>query len=89
MTAIQRVSSARPVPVRFTAEEFMELAQHPPISEWSGKIELIEGKIVRMSPAHMPHWNAQRLTIMHLQHAFAALGDEWVIGGEAAVRLGR
>lgn len=67
----------------------MELAQHPPISDWIGKIELIDGEIVRMSPAHVPHWNAQRLAIMALQAAFAPNGTEWNIGGEVPVRLGR
>ena len=89
MTALQRITSARPTPVRFTAEEFMELAQHPPINDWAGKVELVEGEIVRMSPAHLPHWNVQRLAIMHLQAVYGAMGDEWVVGGEAAVRLGK
>lgn len=88
MTAAERLVRHRPTKVRFTADEFMELCRHPPISEWVGKVELIEGEIVRMSPAHMPHWNMQRLTIMQLQSAFAPLGPEWVVGGEAPVRLG-
>ena len=86
--ANQMVAPHRQVPVRFTAAEFMELVQHPPISEWTGKIELIEGEIVRISPAHVPHWNAQRLAILELQAAFAPLGKEWIVGGEAPVRLG-
>jgi Uma2 family endonuclease len=89
MTRAERIQEFEEAPVRFTAEEFMELAQHPPVCDWVGKVELIEGEIVRMSPAGMPHWNAQRLTTMHLQAAFAPLGPEWVVGAEAAIKLGK
>lgn len=88
MNAPEMIAPYEQVPVRFTADEFMELVQHPPVNGWTGKIELIEGEIVRISPAHVPHWNAQRLAILNLQSAFASLGDEWIVGGEAPVRLG-
>lgn len=89
VTAEQRLSSGKPAPARFTAEEFMELIRHPPISEWQGKVELLEGEIVRMSPANVPHWNAQRLVVIDLQAAFGSLGSAWIVGGEAPVRLGK
>lgn len=37
----------------------------------------------------MPHWNVQRLTTMYLQAAFVPLGPDWVVGAEAAVKLGK
>lgn len=89
MTAQQRLARHQPVRVRFTADEFMELAQHPPLNEWQGKIELVEGMIVRMSPAFKAHWNAQRLLNLELVAAFAAAGPSWVVGVEAAVKLGK
>lgn len=89
MTAQQRLARHQPVRVRFTADEFMELAQNPPLSEWPGKIELVEGVIVRMSPAFKAHWNAQRLLNLKLAAAFANAGPSWVVGVEAAVKLGK
>lgn len=87
MTAQQRLTPHHPVPARFTAEEFMALCQHPPISDWVGKVELVEGEIVRMSPPHLPHWNVQRIIHLLLLDLFRAVGPEWVVGVEAAVKL--
>lgn len=89
MTAQQRLARHQPVRVRFTADEFMELVRHPPMNEWDGKVELVEGVIVRMLPAFVPHWNAQRLMHVQLLTAFESAGAAWVVGVEAPVRLGR
>lgn len=87
MTAQQRLTADRPIRSRFTAEEFMELADSPPIRDWPGKVELVDGEIIRMSPMHLPHWNAQRLLNLELLDIFRARGDEWVVGTEATVKL--
>jgi len=87
MTVAERMTSLRQTPVRFTADEFMELVQHPPIADWLGKIELVDGEIVRMAPANVPHWNAQRIVFLNLQGAFAAMGPGWIVGQEPTVRL--
>lgn len=88
MNQMSRIVEYEERPVRFTVDDFMKLAQHPPIKDWVGKIELVEGEIVRMSPANLPHWNAQRLLTIELQAAFQTAGPEWVVGSEAPVRLG-
>lgn len=87
MTIAERLSPLRQTPVRFTPDEFMELVQHPPIADWLGKIELVDGEIVRMAPGNVPHWNAQRIVFLHLQSAFSALGPNWIVGQEPTVRL--
>lgn len=73
-------------PARFTVDEFMQLIEASPISDWMGKVELVEGIIVRMSPAHVPHWNAQRVTYDKLYQAMRGVPD-WIVGQEPAVRL--
>ncbi len=75
------------MPARFTAAEFVELAQHPPIVDWPGKIELVEGEIVRMAPANVRHWNMQRIAFLQLQSVVAAAGIDWIIGQEPTIRL--
>lgn len=87
MHATDLIAPHKQVPVRFTVAEFMEIVQHPPISDWVGKVELVDGEIVRMSPANVPHWNAQRIMFLRLQSAFAGLGPEWIVGQEPTVRL--
>ncbi|HEY0013448.1 MAG TPA: Uma2 family endonuclease [Allosphingosinicella sp.] len=74
-------------PARFTADEFLEIAARPPISDWLGKVELVHGIIVRMGPAHVPHWNAQRVLYERLYEIVRRASQEWVLGVEPAVRL--
>lgn len=87
MSAPETMTVYRETPARFTAAEFVELLQHPPVSEWLGKIELVEGIIVRMAPANVPHWVAQRLVFLRLQSVYAAMGPQWMVGQEPTVRL--
>lgn len=87
MTRAERIVEHRETPVRFTAEEFMELAQHPPISEWAGKTELIEGEIVRMSSTDIPHWMVQQDVSRQLTSVFAEVGSGWLVGPEPTVRF--
>lgn len=75
-------------PARFTVDEFMHLAETTPIVDWLGKVELIDGIIVRMSPANTPHWNVQRVTHARLYDAMKGEPGNWVVGVEPAVRLG-
>ena len=88
MTVAERMTRYEQAPVRFKADEFMELIKHPPLADWLGKIELVRGAIVHMAPADIPHWNAQRIVQLHLQSIFAPLGPDWVVGTEPTVRLG-
>ena len=86
MTAAERIASREQAPVRFTAAEFMELVQHPPISDWVGKIELIDGEIVRMSPTNLPHWRMQQEVAQQLRSIFADRPGG-LVGPEATVRF--
>ncbi len=87
MTAPSRIDHRDQMPVRFTAAEFIELVQHPPIVDWPGKIELVEGEIIRMAPANVRHWNMQRIVFLRLQSALADAGIDWIVGQEPTVRL--
>ena len=87
MTAQERITADRPVPTRFTAEEFMELAQSPPIRDWPGKVELVDGEIIRMSPMHVPHWSAQQSLNVQLLDILRKHGGQWMVGTEATVKL--
>jgi Uma2 family endonuclease len=74
--------------MRFTAEEFLELSAAPPLADVSGKLELVEGVIVHVSPATHPHSRYQSEVYFQLRNAF---GDEvpngWVVRVELTVRL--
>jgi Uma2 family endonuclease len=75
-------------PARFSAEEFLKLCDQAPISEWLGKVELVHGIIVHMSPANTAHWNAQRVIHQNLYELVRAKGGgEWIAGIEPTVRL--
>lgn len=87
MTAPGRLDRVRETPLRFTAEEFMALATRPPLADVPGKLELVDGRIVRMSPAHALHWMAQQRINQDLAAAFRDMPDSWWVGPEASVRL--
>ena len=89
MTAAERIISREAVPVRFTANEFMEMVRHPPLSEWIGKIELIDGEIVHMSPGNMPHWRIQQEASRALHDALIASDPSWAVGTEPTVRFSK
>lgn len=65
----------------------MELVRHPPMNDWVGKIELIDGEIVHMSPANNPHWLMARAVTLQLQSIFGPLESEWLAGPEPTVRF--
>jgi Uma2 family endonuclease len=47
-------------PARFTADEFMDMAAAGAFEDITGKIELVEGVIVRMSPSEASRFHHQR-----------------------------
>lgn len=56
-----RIVTEQEQPARFSVEEFMATAgEGGPLGDYVGKIELVEGVIVRMSPANNPHFHYQR-----------------------------
>jgi Uma2 family endonuclease len=73
-------------PARFTVEEFMAMA--PALNDLPGKIELVDGVIVRMSPANYPHFAIQRQLFRKLDAIFGEGIDGFIVGQELTVRLG-
>lgn len=88
MNEMTRVVEHREQPVRFTAVEFMQMIRHPPIANWAGKIELVDGEITRMSPTNIPHWRYQQELVRQLYAIYSELGPDWMIGSEPTVRFG-
>lgn len=78
----------REQPARFTAAEFMAMADAGAFADFVGKIELVEGVIVRMSPPHNPHFYCQRQLFLALHEIFGKGLDGWIVGQEPTVRLG-
>ena len=87
MTAAERLKPLRQTPVRFTADEFMELVRHPPVAEWTGKVELVKGNIVRMAPANIPHWRVQHELAQRLRAIYTGIAGDWLVGPEPTVRF--
>jgi Uma2 family endonuclease len=63
------------------------MAQQPPLSDWCGKIELVEGVIVRMSPAGYPHFGFQRDIFRKLDRIFGDGLDGWIVGQELTINM--
>lgn len=82
------LAASEETPALFTADEFMELATSGPIADWVGKVELVEGVIVRMSPANNPHFHYQRQLFRKLDALFGDGRDGFICGQEPTVRLG-
>ena len=67
----------------------MELVRHPPLSDRVGKIELIDGEIMHMSPGNMPHWRIQQEVSRALYAALTASDPSWAVGTEPTVRVSK
>ena len=87
MSLVGNLTVEQDEPARFTAQEFMQLAQMKPVCDWTGKTELIRGIITRLAPAHIPRWNAQRVTHQRLYEALRDVRETWIVGQEPSVRL--
>jgi Uma2 family endonuclease len=74
-------------PARFSVREFMEMAQQPPLSDWCGKIELVEGIITHMSPSGYPHFGYQRRIFIKLHDIFRDGLDGYIVGQELTVHM--
>lgn len=75
-------------PARFTADEFMAMADAGAFDDFAGKIELVEGVIVRMAAALAPHFWFQRQLFLKLHEVFGEGRDGWIVGQEPSIRLG-
>ncbi len=76
-------------PARFSVEEFMGMADAGAFDDFAGKIELVEGVIVRMSPAQSEHFWYQRQLFVKLHALFGEDRDGWIVGQEPTVRIGK
>lgn len=74
-------------PARFSVEEFMAMASGA-LGEIVGKVELVDGVIVRMAPANYPHFAYQRQLFRKLDAIFGDGIDGFIVGQELTVRLG-
>lgn len=72
-------------PARFTVGQYLAMLDAGVFADMIGKVELVEGIIVRMSPAHNPHFWHQRQLFLKL-HALFGEGD-WIAGHEPTVRI--
>lgn len=73
-------------PALFSVEEFQQLVDTN-IFEGS-RVELVEGVVVRMSPAMSPHMRVQRQLAFDLHAIFGGGIDGWVATFEASVQFG-
>jgi Uma2 family endonuclease len=88
MTEQPSFGALREEPMRFTAEEFLEIAALPPLADVVGKLELVDGVIVHMSPAQNPHGYYQTQCLLRLSSAFGEeTSDGWMPIVELTVRL--
>jgi Uma2 family endonuclease len=78
----------REEPMRFTAEEFLELSAGPPLVDMLGKFELVDGVVVHVSPAYHPHSRFQSEVYFQLRMAFGQENPKgWTPLVELTVRL--
>jgi Uma2 family endonuclease len=87
MNDMTRMDTVSERPARFTVAEFMELVTTEPIASMVGKLELVDGVMVHMAPAHMPHFGYQRQMFRELDAIFGDGIDGWIVGQEPTVRF--
>ena len=73
-------------PARFSVDEFMEFVATG-VLDGTGKVELVEGVIVRMSPALLPHTIYQRKLFLDLDAVFDSAGRNRTAQFELSLRL--
>jgi Uma2 family endonuclease len=64
----------------FAAEDFLAIAEAGAFDSISGRVELIEGAIVRMSPAKNLHFHYTRKLFRALDALFGDGRDGWIAG---------
>ncbi|MHA6723499.1 Uma2 family endonuclease [Sphingomonas sp. RS2018] len=73
-------------PARFSVEEFMAMA--PALEQLPGKVELVDGVIVRKTSASYSHFSIQRQLFLKLHAIFGEGINGFIVGQELTVRLG-
>lgn len=87
MNDLARLGSVAEAPARFTIDEFIELANSPAL-QGAGKLELVEGVIVRMIPALSQHMKYQKRLFLALHDAYSDHPDNWTVQFELSIQLG-
>lgn len=85
MNDLARIGAPPEAPARFTVDEFMELVNSSALG--AGKFELVEGVIVRMSPALAPHMHYQRAVFRALDAIFGEGLDGRIAQFELSLQL--
>lgn len=75
--------------VGFSVEEYIDLTEHSPLNSWEGKLELVDGEIIRMSPPAWPHSEVARRIFLALNRVLGDGVDGWIAGYEISFILSR
>lgn len=86
MNDLTRIDHGVQSPALFSVEEFQQLCDTG-IFEGS-RVELVEGVVVRMSPAMSRHMHIQQELAFDLRALFGASIDGWTAGFEVSVQFG-
>ena len=73
-------------PARFSVEEFLRFAEA--FDAVPGKVELVDGVIVRTAPPNYPHFSVQRQIFRKLDAIFGEGIDGIIVGQDLSVRFG-
>ncbi|MFN3944890.1 MAG: Uma2 family endonuclease [Allosphingosinicella sp.] len=72
----------------FTAEDFLAIVDTGVFERIEGKVELIEGVIVRMNPPYAAHSHYQRRLFLELHQLFGEGRDGFIAAFEFSMRIG-
>jgi Uma2 family endonuclease len=73
--------------IGFSVKEFLDLCEAPPLNIWEGKLELVQGAIIRMAPPAWPHSEVQRRLFRALDRILGDGIDGWIAGQEVSFTL--
>lgn len=71
----------------FSVGEYLAIANQPPMCDWPGKVELVEGTMTRMPPPGYPHFKVQRQIFRKLDAIFGDGIDGWLAGQDLGTEL--
>ena len=87
MNAPVRIAERTETPARFSIDEFLELVASSVMID-AGKLELVDGIVVRMSPALSPHMRYQRQVYDALRDIFGTGLDGYIAQFNLSLQLG-
>lgn len=87
MSDAARIDLSGESPARFTIDEFIQLVNSD-VFLGAGKLEMVEGVIVRINPALSPHMLYQRQLFRSLDAIFGDGLDGYIVQFELSLQLG-